>query len=524
MEVQRTSEVLTSAPHDRELYTIPSRSRWFHWDEIHDTEKRELSEFFDGSSASRNPRVYKEYRDFIINKYREDAGRRITLTEIRRSLVGDVGSIHRVFLFLDRWGLINFSVADGGGAVEDSLGAVTVAVEDGPPIAVKVVACPGSAKGFSAPAGVPPSVVDSRSGFRLPPLTSYSDVFSDCTPIAGRICGDCGDECFSGYYESKSGMVVCVKCFESGEANSRKAAEDFDYHNEKDENAGNLNSPWTERETLSLLEAIVSKGPDWDLVANHVRRSRLDCIGKLIQLPFGEHMASKSGKFDKIAPLTQREEESSDEVDEEIIDKPTRKRKFLPSLADVGNSLLEQAASLSARAGPDVASAAAGAAILALCEENSFAKKVFGSDGEEKNNPSRSLPSEGSPVSDVKAEPYDEEMDFGRSIIQIRASAATALAATAAHAKLLADQEQRQIDYLMASVIDLQMKKMRHKMKHFGELESIMEQQYVQIQQLKEDIIHEWIDISQRPLAAGIPRWKDPGLTKPPVPARSTIA
>ena len=35
--------------------------------------------------------------------------RKITYTEVRRTLVGDVGSIRRVFDFLESWGLINYS-------------------------------------------------------------------------------------------------------------------------------------------------------------------------------------------------------------------------------------------------------------------------------------------------------------------------------------------------------------------------------------------------------------------------------
>lgn len=167
-----------------------------------------MREFFDGSSFSRNPRVYKEYRDFIINKYREDASRRLTFTEVRRSLVGDVGSIHRVFLFLDRWGLINFSTSDGDRAapagVESGGDAFSVAVEDGPPSTVKVVSSPNSTKGLSAQLAFGSKVVEPGGSFRLPPLTSYSDVFSQQTPLAGRVCGDCGEECASGYYESQS--------------------------------------------------------------------------------------------------------------------------------------------------------------------------------------------------------------------------------------------------------------------------------------------------------------------------------
>ena len=67
-------------------------------------------------------------------------------------------------------------------------------------------------------------------------------------------------------------------------------------------------------------------------------------------------------------------------------------------------------------------------------------------------------------ISDSKVEDksnFEENDDdtwrnFGRSIFQIRAAATTNLAVAAARAKLLADQEERQMEFLVAYIIDLQ--------------------------------------------------------------------
>lgn len=54
---------------------------------------------------------------------------------------------------------------------------------------------------------------------------------------------------------------------------------------------GNFESAWSEAETLHLLESVLKYGDDWEVVAQHVQtKSKLDCISKLIQLPFGELM------------------------------------------------------------------------------------------------------------------------------------------------------------------------------------------------------------------------------------------
>jgi hypothetical protein len=85
---------------------------WFSYDSIHDTERRLLPDFFEGeasvASGSRGPDAYKYYRNTLVRRFRSWPGRRLTLTEARRGLVGDVGSIRRVFDFLEEWGLINY--------------------------------------------------------------------------------------------------------------------------------------------------------------------------------------------------------------------------------------------------------------------------------------------------------------------------------------------------------------------------------------------------------------------------------
>ena len=88
---------------------IPSYSSWFSFDHIYQTELRSLPEFFNSRSPAKNPNLYKYYRNHIINHYRSNPGRRLTFTDVRKTLVGDVGSIHRVFNFLEAWGLINYA-------------------------------------------------------------------------------------------------------------------------------------------------------------------------------------------------------------------------------------------------------------------------------------------------------------------------------------------------------------------------------------------------------------------------------
>ena len=162
-----------------------------------------MKEFFDGSSISRTPRIYKEYRDFIINKYREEPSSRLTFTEIRKSLVGDVNLLHKVFIFLETWGLINFAATSDGNDSEEVVDgdSPTIKIEEGVPNGIRVGAMPNSVKPISAPPVVEDSSIVNGSGFKSPPLTSYSDVFTDLLKLKILVCGNCGQSCGSRYHQ-----------------------------------------------------------------------------------------------------------------------------------------------------------------------------------------------------------------------------------------------------------------------------------------------------------------------------------
>ncbi|KAK6250290.1 SANT/Myb domain - like 10 [Theobroma cacao] len=529
-----------------DLYTIPSYSSWFAWNDIHETERQALKEFFEGSSISRTPKIYKEYRDFIINKYREDPSRRLTFTEIRKSLVGDVTLLHKVFIFLETWGLINFvsPPRPHEGSEKDD----TVRVEDGAPNGVRVVATPNSLRPLSAPV-VKGKSSDGGAGdgvLKLPPLASYSDVFGDLKRLR---CGNCGD-CDSEYYEyNKDHFVVCVKCFKSGNYGENKSMDDFNLKNGSGNSATN-GAVWTEAETLLLLESVLKHGDDWDLVAQDVQtKSKLDCITKLIELPFGESLidsvngrANSSGpsmNMNSVKPVpvpsehqenirnedqgpnlghddTNENEQNGDSENEE----PPLKKKRTASISDADSSLMKQVALISTMVGPQITAAAAEAAVAVLAEEMACPREIF--DGDEINL-TNGLPSPTS-IGQPERANHDEESEMKERAspsetqetspkkndvplpLRIRAAVATGLGAAAAHAKLLAEHEEREIEHLVATIIEAQLKKLHSKIKHCEDAELLMKKEYAAIEDLREYIIGERINILRRTFTTGIPK------------------
>nr|CAB3487397.1 unnamed protein product [Digitaria exilis] len=402
----------------RELYTIPASSGWFRWDSIHDTERRALPEFFGGAggagfgTATRNPRIYREYRDFIITKYREDPARRLTFTEVRRALVGDVTLLRKVFAFLDASGLINFSASSSSGPAsrQQEVGVVVEA-----PVGLQVTPRPPAfyfAEEKRRGAGG-----DKENGFRLPPLTSYSDVFGEWAPGKAPICGFCGEEC--------SGEKV-----------------------------------------------------------------------KTLQIDGNEDGADKSAEEHRT------------------------KRKRLFSSMDATTSLMEQLALLTTATSPDVVAAAADAAIRALGNENPQARKAFLLSEREFKN--KALVSNHVQQIDRKVGNNNVEMHgqtgsdkkFMANAYQVRAAVATAIGVAAARAKMLADQEEREMELLMASIIETQLRKMQYKIKHFEELESVMEQEYTIIQQMKLSLLNEWLKVLEQAYRSGMSLPRDELLIK----------
>ncbi|XP_051147868.1 SWI/SNF complex subunit SWI3A [Andrographis paniculata] len=574
---------------DLELYTIPSYSSWFSWNNIHEVERFSLREFFDSCSITRSPRIYKEYRDFIISKYREDPSRKLTFTDVRKSLVGDISVLLKVFTFLEKWGLINYNVSgdtgkengDGGNLRrcedEEESWRGRVKVEEGAPYGVRVVAAPNSMKPLVAPPPPPPSMaVDGggvvgevgESGFKWPPLASYSDIYGELMHQEIKkglyVCGSCKEECDSAHYEyvKEGSFILCEKCFKSGNYDNEKSADDFNLK----ENS-NHGAAWTEAETLLLLESVLKHGDDWDLVAKSVQtKSKQECISKLIQLPFGDFMLKSAGikssylddigdfnsskpagiesnesQKQEVTKTKDHEPEKPEEHEHEVKEQspefkengeerngdaekegPPQKRVCTRPSSDTENSLMKQVIRVATMLGPHVAASAADAAVTALCYENQCSREIF--DDDDNYNVSKASPKTDdqkrtSEANDSMEEKPSNESD--KSIIPLnlrtRAATAAALGAAAASAKLLADQEEREIGHLMSTMIETQLKKLKHKMKFIDDLEAMMEKERAQIEELEESLVADRIDVLQRVFAAGANKSKEQISTKHPM-------
>uniref|UniRef100_A0A3Q1H3W5 SWI/SNF related, matrix associated, actin dependent regulator of chromatin, subfamily c, member 2 n=1 Tax=Anabas testudineus TaxID=64144 RepID=A0A3Q1H3W5_ANATE len=463
---------------------IPSYAAWFDYNSVHAIERRALPEFFNGKNKSKTPEIYLAYRNFMIDTYRLNPQEYLTSTACRRNLAGDVCAIMRVHAFLEQWGLINYQV--------DSESRPTPM---GPP----------PTSHFHVLADTPSSLVP------LQPKTSQTPASQQMMTFPDKVKDKPADL-------QNFGLRTDMYSKKTGSAKSKSAASSM--------------REWTEQETLLLLEGLEMYKDDWNKVSEHVgSRTQDECILHFLRLPiedpYLEDSASSMGPlaFQPI-PFSQAGNPVMSTV------------AFLASVVDprvasaAAKSALEEvpAARVSGRQDPLYGLEGSGIAGTGLEEgerpdESSDESKSDSQSAEEKREAKDSK--EGAIEEEEKqAENGKKEEEKGRETEgereadkaesemgdaekekdgkegteegqrdgesdgerkakverdvgegNLATAAASALAAAAVKAKHLAAVEERKIKSLVALLVETQMKKLEIKLRHFEELETIMDRE-----------------------------------------------
>lgn len=344
-----------------------------------------------------------------------------------------------------------------------------------------------------------------------------------------------------------SGFVLCPKCYENGNYGLGLSASDFKRVELKEMNQ-HKSVDWTDEETLLLLEAIFLYSDDWKCVAQHVStKSEADCVSRFIQLPFGEQYidnisnessdrrsSNVTGENTIINQVSSPKDSSTQEQQDHACNDakhnmddvlgPPLKRRCLTPFADASNPIMGQVAFLSAMVGSHVAEAAAHAAIAALSEEDPSASQVTSTQEDECQNQKNGTVVSGLVgaandfvMEDSKKESHggtDQTTEDGKSLagekemttstVEMRAATATAVGSAAVRAKLLADQEDRDIENLFSTVVDSQMKKLQERIQHFEEFDIIIEKERAQVEHIKELLFTDRIRFIQNTIKSRI--------------------
>uniref|UniRef100_A0A672KNP4 SWI/SNF complex subunit SMARCC1-like n=1 Tax=Sinocyclocheilus grahami TaxID=75366 RepID=A0A672KNP4_SINGR len=221
---------------------------------------------------------------------------------------------------------------------------------------------------------------------------------------------------------------------------------------------------WTEQETLLLLEALEMYKDDWNKVSEHVgSRTQDDCILHFLRLPIEDPYLENSEA--SMGPLA-----------------------YQPvPFSQSGNPVMSTVAFLASVVDPRVASAAARAALVKM---NSHAiSTVF----LHFSNFLYVYPEESFDMCLTQGDGEEMKRRVALELVEgnIATAAAAALASAATKAKHLAAVEERKIKSLVALLVETQMKKLEIKLRHFEELETIMDREKEALEQQRQQLLSE---------------------------------
>uniref|UniRef100_A0A9R1SQ35 SWI/SNF related BAF chromatin remodeling complex subunit C1b n=2 Tax=Cyprinus carpio TaxID=7962 RepID=A0A9R1SQ35_CYPCA len=420
---------------------VPTYASWFDYNCIHQIERRALPEFFNGKNKSKTPEIYLAYRNFMIDTYRLNPQEYLTSTSCRRNLTGDVCSLIRVHSFLEQWGLINYQV---------------------------------DAESRPLPMGPPPT----------PHFNVLTDAPSGLVPLQHRPLQVSASQHMLHFPEKLREKPSDLQNF-----GLRSDIYAKKHPKSKGASAGR---EWTEQETLLLLEALEMYKDDWNKVSEHVgSRTQDDCILHFLRLPIEDpYLENSEASMGPLAyqpvPFSQSENPVMSTV------------AFLASVVD-----------------PRVASAAARAAL----EEFSRAREetppeIFSASFHRAQRIGHSLDPaftlQTGSIAELDPDHSEKtEESFDMCLTQgdgeemkrrvelelvegnIATAAAAALASAATKAKHLAAVEERKIKSLVALLVETQMKKLEIKLRHFEELETIMDREKEALEQQRQQLLSE---------------------------------
>ncbi|KAF2837313.1 SWIRM-domain-containing protein [Patellaria atrata CBS 101060] len=512
---------------------LPSYSSWFDMHQIHRIEEKSLPEFFNTRNRSKTPTVYKDYRDFMINTYRLSPTEYLTVTACRRNLAGDVCAIMRVHAFLEQWGLINYQVdpetrpsnigppftghfritADTPRGLQPHQPAPGSTVTVGKPHAVTERLANSSTPSKSdLNLEIRRNIYESNGKEVTPSESKDKPANGDANGTAETAtknleeslkepeksvhCYACGIDCTRArYHNTKSAphtgqpkaaaavkYDLCPNCFLEGRFPSSSSAADYTLlENKSYSTIPDRDAPWSDAETLLLLEGLELFDDDWNAVSDHVgTRTREECVMKFLQLEIEDkylesELAGEAGTDGLAASLGYL---SNGRVPFSQSDNPVISvMGFLASLADpavtaaaAGKSVEEMRRVLQERlekggksGSPDTASAKGKEKITNNAVASSTVKDEMDIDATNVSN-SAILPA---------GTGYYQQP--GQAVPPHNPMTTLPFALAAARSAAMASHQERSITSLVAKTNNLELAKLNLKLQQFAEMENLLQ-------------------------------------------------
>uniref|UniRef100_A0A8C3N182 Uncharacterized protein n=1 Tax=Geospiza parvula TaxID=87175 RepID=A0A8C3N182_GEOPR len=460
---------------------IPSYASWFDYNCIHVIERRALPEFFNGKNKSKTPEIYLAYRNFMIDTYRLNPQEYLTSTACRRNLTGDVCAVMRVHAFLEQWGLINYQVDP-----------------ESRPMAMGPPPTPHFNVLADTPSGLMPLHI------RTPQVTGGS------VPLAGHL-GKCPPCWASGEMSPSAQQMLSFP-----EKNKEKPTDLQNFGLRTDIYSKKTLAKATDR--FCLLQALEMYKDDWNKVSEHVgSRTQDECILHFLRLPIEDPYLENSDA--SLGPLAYQPVPFSQSgnpvmstvaflasvVDPRVasaaakaaLEEFSRVREEVPlELVEAHVKKVQEAARASGKVDPTYGLESSCIAGTGPEEPEKMGECCIpwghswaGCLAEEKEAEENKENVDGS--KDKEAEAGKKKVEHEISEGNVATAAAAALASAATKAKHLAAVEERKIKSLVALLVETQMKKLEIKLRHFEELETIMDREKEALEQQRQQLLTE---------------------------------
>lgn len=335
-------------------------------------------------------------------------------------------------------------------------------------------------------------------------------------------CHSCGIDCSRVRYHhaksSPSGVTgkvaatskyeLCANCFMEGRFPSNTTAGDYQkIENERYSALKDRGAPWSDAETLLLLEGLELFDENWNEVSDHVgTRTREECILKFLQLEIE----------DKYLESEPQPEANGAGLGNGAASLAYLSKGRIP-FSQSDNPVLSVMSFLAGLAEPSVTAAAAGKSVDEM--KKVLRERLEKTDSGKGKGKATELSPEGAEASETAAEanPKDSmEVDqpatagspqpTEENAVEVSSGSKAGtnpqivvpLALSAARASALASHEERHLTRLVSTATNLQLQKLELKLQQFSELESLLSAERRDLERRRQHLFLERLQFQKR--------------------------
>eukprot|EP00250_Pteridium_aquilinum_P013336 c21279_g1_i1 orf=171-2279(+) len=495
---QQDHSFASSTRPDTQLYeghnaaVIPAHASWFAWDRVHKLEQQALPQLFFGKSRLQSPEVFMQARNAIITKHR--AGPQVPMKATDISGICNLGDkdLAHILDFLNCWGLVNYQaklsperlscnhlikvpiyfIEDGAGLLSTSQLALT-------PLEYLF-----QYKFLQTPVTILKSLTEAEAPESVKAEDVTAEGGKNLSAFPGRYCSACAGDCSQSYFYCKKqpDYIICADCYGNGNLGIGMTTTEF-ASSVRPRKVTKIfeNGNWSDHETLMLLEALEVHGDNWTEVSDFVgTKSKAQCISHFIGMSFG-------GRF--LEDLESESEKLKQIMGNKALSLLEGKDEASAAFEEASNPVMLLVAFLAAIVGPRVAAVAAQAALSCLSEECQAIEGAVDGQSIMLNQTGQS--------DNVLEETLSRDIASGHQLElseeSTRKIMSAALARAAMKAKLLADQEDREVQRLVAVVVDNQLKKLTTKLKELGGIDAVIDEERNQMEKNRQQLSMEWL-------------------------------